>query len=165
MSCPGFPAAQARSIAAVSAVVVTMALVAGCGVLRPASDRTPRTRAYRAPVITLAHPAPGGSVGAATPIVVFRFAAGETSDPIDLSTLRVSVDGKDRTLAFQISAGEAWGPITTSERATVAPTPPVSARAHTVAAHVCSSRGVCASTTTTVAIAEEPSAAPLPPTL
>jgi hypothetical protein len=164
VSCSGFPAAQARSIAAVSAVVVTMALVTGCGVLRPASDRTPRTRTYRAPVITLAHPAPGGSVRAATPIVVFRFAAGETSDPIDLSTLRVSVDGTDRTRAFQVSAGEAWGPIITSDPTTVTPTTPGSTSAHTVAAHVCSGRGVCASTTATVAIAKEPSAAPLPPT-
>lgn len=103
---------------------------------------------YRAPTIALVQPQNGGAVPQDKPVVVFRFAAGEPADPIDARSFRVAVDGEDRTALFQVSAGEAWGPLAMASAGR--PDDAVAAGAHTLAARVCSSRGACASTTATV---------------
>ena len=74
------------------------------------------------------------------PVLVFRFAPGEPSDPIDAASFRVAVDGRDRTAQFQVASGEAWGPIADAATAGAAPLP---AGVHQVAARICSTRGAC----------------------
>ena len=97
---------------------------------------------YRAPLIALVQPTPGGTVAQDRPAVVFRFAQGEPDDPIDVASFAVSVDGEDRTKGFQVTAAEAWGPLGDA--------PPVGL--HEVTARVCSSRGACATAQGSVAV-------------
>ena len=100
----------------------------------PASDGPPQ--------LTLAHPAPGASVPSDNAAIVLRYAAGEASDPLDLRSFAVWVDGVDRTLHFRVTAEAAWGPIVGAGGRGV--------RAHDVRARVCSVRGVCAELTAIV---------------
>jgi hypothetical protein len=89
-------------------------------------------------------------------VVVLRFARGETNDPVDVSTFAVSVDGLDRTQLFQVTADEAWGALaklTSSDSL-------ISIGAHAVTARVCSVRGACGETATTVVVVDPPTAAP-----
>jgi hypothetical protein len=78
------------------------------------------------------------------PAVVFRFTPGELSDPVDAASLRVTVDGEDRSAHFQVTGTEAWGLLTDPRagrrRADLRP------GVHVVAARICSVRGICAST-------------------
>lgn len=90
---------------------------------------------YRTPALILAQPADGGTVPADRPVVVFRFAPGEMTDPIDALSFVVAVDGVNRTERFQITSGEAWGPIDDPSLA--------SATSHDVRARICSVRGTC----------------------
>jgi hypothetical protein len=124
-------------------------LVTACQFLPARRQDAPRLEPYRPPTITLAHPLPGGPVSADRPIIVFRFVAGEASDPIDVSTLAITVDGRDRTTRFQLSAAEAWGPVIDMASSATAPS---GAPAPRVEARVCSVRGVCASTSATVVL-------------
>ena len=100
---------------------------------------------YRAPVLALVQPATG-TVTQDKPVVVFRFAQGEPTDPIDLASFAVSVDGEDRTGLFQVAGGDAWGPLD----------PPgddvLSVGAHQVVARICSTRGACASAASAVIV-------------
>ena len=100
---------------------------------------------YRAPVLALVQPATG-TVTQDKPVVVFRFAQGEPSDPIDLASFAVSVDGEDRTALFQVAGGDAWGPLD----------PPgdgdLTVGAHQVVARICSTRGACASAASAVIV-------------
>ena len=118
-------------------------------------------RSYRPPVIALAHPAPGGYIRSARPIIVLRFVPGEPSDPVDVTTLRIVIDGEDRTGRFDVTASEAWGPVARDhggdyggdqgEPHAVSREP----RVHRVTARVCSSRGVCGSTSAMVRVASD----------
>jgi hypothetical protein len=100
---------------------------------------------YRAPVLALVQPATG-TVTQDKPVVVFRFAQGEPTDPIDLASFAVSVDGEDRTGLFQVAGGDAWGPLD----------PPgddaLTVGAHQVVARICSTRGACASAASAVIV-------------
>jgi hypothetical protein len=100
---------------------------------------------HRLPVIVLAQPPEGATLPQDRPIVMFRFAAGEPNDPIDLASFAVTVDGVDRTSLFQVTAGEAWGPLVSAD--TVA-----AARLHQLTARICSARGACAFATTAVSV-------------
>lgn len=96
---------------------------------------------YRPPVIALVQPPSGGSVPSDKPVVVFRFAPSDSSDPIDARSFAITVDGEDRTALFQVTAAEAWGPMTppASEGSVSA-----SVGVRIVAARICSIRGACA---------------------
>ena len=117
---------------------------------QPAASQQPQLPAtaspvlapYRAPVLALVQPATG-TVTQDKPVVVFRFAQGEPSDPIDLASFAVSVDGEDRTRLFQLatgaSGGDAWGPLDSPGHDAL------TVGAHQVVARICSTRGACAS--------------------
>jgi hypothetical protein len=105
--------------------------------------------AYRTPVMALAQPVPGAAVQQDRPVIVFRFAQGEPSDPIDTRTFAVAVDGEDRTALFQVAALEAWGPLAAARDDGG---DAIAAGPHQVAARVCSSRGACATTSATVMV-------------
>jgi hypothetical protein len=91
---------------------------------------------YGPPRLMLAYPAPGVSVPSDRPTVVFRYASDEGSDPLDLRTFVVWVDGADRTSHFRVTADAAWGPITSGDGQGV--------HAHNVRARICTVRGACA---------------------
>lgn len=94
-----------------------------------------------APVIALVEPPPGGSVPSDKPVVLFRFAPGDSSDAIDARSFAIAVDGEDRTALFQVTATEAWGALAPpGDDGTLALAPGV----RRVAARICSVRGVCA---------------------
>jgi hypothetical protein len=109
--------------------------------------------AYRPPALALVQPAAGGSVPADRPVVVFRIAPGEPNDAVDVRSFAVAVDGTDRTGLFQVSAGEAWGPLSALDGAS-----PLTAGAHQLVARICSSRGVCSEFSATVAVVPSPMA-------
>jgi hypothetical protein len=95
---------------------------------------------YRLPVIALAQPVTGSALPQDKPVVLFRFAAGEATDPIDLGSFAVSVDGENRTALFQMSGAEAWGPLTSEADR-------IELGEHELVARICSSRGACSTTT------------------
>ena len=103
--------------------------------------------AYRPPALALVQPAAGGSVPQDRPVVVFRFAAGEPNDPIDVRSLAVAVDGRDRTHLFQVSGGEAWGSLAPLDDES-----PLEAGAHQLVARICSARGACTDLSATVSV-------------
>ncbi|MEJ7812827.1 MAG: hypothetical protein WKG32_20605 [Gemmatimonadaceae bacterium] len=115
---------------------------------------------YRAPALALVQPAAGSAVTADKPVVVFRFAQGELTDPLDAASFAVTVDGVDRTALFQVAASETWGPL-------VPPPPgdaagPLAPGLHQVSARICSSRGACGTVTTPVTVLPAPAAAAAP---
>ena len=134
--------APARCVALVRIsvhVVLAVPLVAQ----QPA--QTPPLAPYRAPAIALVQPPGGGIVPQDKPVVVFRFAAGEPSDPLDVATFRVAVDGTDQSARFQVAASEAWGPIgTPNSSGSAAVHDAILPGAHQILARICSSRGACA---------------------
>ena len=104
--------------------------------------------AYRSPTIALAQPTPGTGVPADRPVVVFRFTQGEPDDPIDQASLRVWVDGADRSASFQVANDDAWGTLASLPSATDSIGRPavraaLPAGVHLVVARICSTRGVC----------------------
>jgi hypothetical protein len=99
---------------------------------------------YRPPALALVQPAAGGSIPQDRPVVVFRFASGEATDPIDAGSFAVIVDGQSRSALFQVTAGEAWGPIFPTEESR--------AGSHQVTARICSTRGACSETSATVVV-------------
>lgn len=113
--------------------------------LPPPAVGPPAVQPYRSPVIALVQPAAGTVLPQDRPVAVFRFSAGEASDPVDAGTFAVSVGGHDRTSLFHVTAGEAWGPL-----GPAGAEPAVGS--HEVRARVCSTRGACAMTTALVTI-------------
>lgn len=118
---------------------------------------TPTTlQAYRPPAIALVEPLPDASVPQDRPIVVFRFAAGDSADPIDARSFVVTVDGRDRSALFQVVGDIASGPLApapsdTEVAITIGP--------HALAARICSLRGTCAEVVATVTIVSSPAVA------
>jgi len=139
---------------------VCLALLVAVGLGQPVRAQEaatpPGVTPYRAPTIALVQPPVGGSVPADRPVVVFRFAPGEPTDPIDAGSFTVLVDGRDRRSLFQMSGGEAWGPI--GDPAAKDAEDAVAPGAHQVEARICSARGTCGSVTATVVV--RPSTAP-----
>jgi hypothetical protein len=103
------------------------------------SQALPALASYRAPVIALVQPQDGGTVYQDRPVVVLRFGAGEPTDPLDLGSFAVTVDGVDRTKLFQTSATEAWGPIAQGGAGEAA----LATGPHRLNARICSTRGAC----------------------
>ena len=131
-------------------VVVMVALVGGscatplCGQSR--ADTQPDTIPadhYRAPSISLVQPRIGGTITQDRAAIGLRFVQGELDDALDLMSFAVSVDGADRSAAFQVTGDadghQAWG---TLEGPLAGSRPDVGA--HEIVARVCSSRGACA---------------------
>lgn len=113
---------------------------------------------FRPPTIALVQPPSGGTVPRDKPVVVFRFAPGEATDPIDARSFAVTVDGADRTGAFQVTATEAWGLI--ADPSTESPGGAAADAQYTVAARICSLRGACAGLIATIGTASSPAVAP-----
>lgn len=95
---------------------------------------------FRPPSIVLAYPASNGALPADKPLIVFRFAAGDSNDPIDPTAFRATVDGIDRTSHFRVTSTEAWAQLADSSA-----TPGLTPGSHLVGARVCSVRGACGS--------------------
>lgn len=116
---------------------------------------------YRPPTIALVQPAGVGTVPRDKPVVVFRFAPGESDDPIDSRSFTVTVDGADRSALFRVTADEAWGSLSGEAAADSLP----AAGSHAVTARICSVRGTCATTAVTVTVdaGTMTSSAPPPP--
>ena len=132
-------------------VIAIVAPITSTGAVRAQQNPPAPQSAFRAPVIALVQPAGGHSVPQDKPVVVLRFAAGESGDPIDLATFAVTVDGADRTRLFQVTAGEAWGPLAPPARS-----PNDSALApgtYHLTARICSARGACGETAVPVNVA------------
>lgn len=100
-----------------------------------------------APRIVLAHPRAGMSVPRSSATVLFRYAAAEASDPIDLRTFVVLVDDVDRTSHFRVTSDAAWGTMVDADGNGL--------RAHSVRARICSIRGVCAEVSANVIVVGE----------
>jgi len=141
-----------RSRRGIGAIVVAVFALAysrqGAG-QTPASPAPP-LQTFRPPVIVLAEPASDATVPQDRPIVMFRFAAGDSADPIDARSFVVSVDGKDRTPLFEVVADVAFGPL--------APPPnndqvAIDVGSHSFAARICSLRGSCGEVSGTVIVA------------
>lgn len=125
---------------------------------QPAAPQQPQSAApgavlapYRAPVLALVQPLPGGTVSQDRPSLMFRFAQGEPDDPVDIGSFTVAVDRVDRTQAFQVTGTQAWGSLGDAP----------SLGLHEVSARVCSMRGACATAIGTVAVLPSPTEAPL----
>jgi hypothetical protein len=162
------PVAAAATVAAAMMAAVATARTARAQNPTPppvpeAPVLAPPIAPYRAPVLALVQPPPSTLAGGAPltvpqdrPVLVFRFAQGEPSDPIDAASFRVAVDGRDRTAQFHVASGEAWGPI--GDAAVGAP--PLAAGAHQVAARICSTRGACGTVDVSVTAVPAAFAAP-----
>ena len=100
------------------------------------------------PTVVLSYPAPGVSVPGENATVVFRYAVDDASDPLDLRSLRITVDGVDRTSHFRVTAEAAWGAIVDSGETGLL--------AHDVRARVCTIRGVCAELSAVVTVLAVP---------
>jgi hypothetical protein len=122
---------------------------------QPQASAQPSTVAspYRSPTIALVQPAPGASIAQDKPVLVLRFAQGEPTDPLDVRSLTIAVNGIDRTALFQVGATEAWGPIAPMQ---TDGTPGVQPGVHQLVARICSSRGACGAVATTVTVLPAP---------
>jgi hypothetical protein len=117
------------------------------GSAKAISGQDPALPLYHPPHIALVQPAPGQSLQQDKPVVVIRFAAGEANDPIDVRSFAISVDAKDKTNLFDVSATEAWGAIASVPS-------DLSIGNHEIAARICSARGACSSTSSTITISK-----------
>lgn len=122
-----------------------------------ASTGTTSLPLYRPPALALVQPPAGGSVPQDRPIVVFRFAPGESGDPIDARSFSVTVNTENRSALFQVAASEAWGPLAP---AVPGHAPAIAPGAHRVAARICSVRGACAEVIAMVTVVASPSSIP-----
>jgi hypothetical protein len=102
--------------------------------------------AYHAPSIVLAAPTEGAALPMDKPVAVLRFTSSEPLDPIDALSFSVSLDAQDKTRLFQMSQGEAWGPL-------IAPGETIVSGQHEVAARICTSHGACGTVKATVIVA------------
>lgn len=122
---------------------------------QPAAGQLPP---YRPPTIALVQPPNGTMVPQDKPVVVFRFTQGEPGDLIDLASFAVAIDGRDRTALFQVTAGEAWGPlgppVTSPNDTSITP------GIHQVTARICSARGACGEASTSVSVVPAAASSP-----
>jgi hypothetical protein len=148
-----------------AALVVTASLIAltaaapRAGAQQPA-PAAPALPSYRPPVLALVQPAADGSVPQDRPVVVFRFAPGDSTDPVDARSFVITVDGKDRSAGFQAARDMVWGALAPPDEA-----PALGAGAHTLVARICSIRGSCGevnASVTIVAVAAPNPNAPVP---
>jgi hypothetical protein len=122
---------------------------------QPPPATPPTLQAYHPPAIALVEPLPDASVPQDRPIVVFRFAAGDSADPIDARSFVVTVDGKDRSALFEVVGDIASGPLAAPSDTEVA----IAIGPHSLAARICSLRGTCGEVVAAVTIASSPAIA------
>lgn len=145
-------------------ICVVLAVLSPAPVALGQQAPTPPVTAYHPPIIVLAAPMAGSSVPADKPVIVLRFTLGEPTDAIDPSSLRMLVDGEDRSSLLQLGIGEAWGPLardsgsTPRAGAASGTAPPISPGVHLLHVRLCSMRGVCSTLDAPVTVA--PSEAP-----
>ena len=141
-----------------AAHVATVALIALAIVARPTPAQQPAPAtvlpSYRPPVLALVQPAADGSVPQDRPIVVFRFAPGDSTDPVDARSFAITVDGKDRSAGFQAARDMVWGPLAPPDEDSG-----LSAGAHAIVARICSIRGSCGDVSATVTVLASPTEA------
>jgi hypothetical protein len=113
----------------------------------------------RVPVIALVQPPDGGTIPLDRPVLLFRFAAADPSEPLDLGSFRVFVDDKDVTKAFHITPNESWGTLETPGPAGASRVGP---GLHTLRGRICSLRGACGTVAATVSVTAEQTAASPP---
>jgi hypothetical protein len=119
----------------------------------PTGDSSPVTLPYRAPQLALAEPVGGAGLPQDNPSVVFRFAQGETDDPLDLATFEVAIDGAGRTTQFRVDSTTAWGSLDPPPTDPSAPHDHALALGiHQLAARICSARAICTDTRATVTV-------------
>lgn len=134
----------AHALAAIMACALPRLLHAQTATM-PTSG-APAIAPYRLPAIALVQPQDGGAVYQDRPVIVLRFMAGEATDPVDVTSLAVNIDGVDRSKLFQTSGSDAWGPLALSTAAD----PPLALGAHRIMARICTQRGACATAQATV---------------
>lgn len=148
-----------RARARFDVIITALAIVPSSTTLGQQPPPAAAVAVYRPPAIALAAPVPGASLPADKPVIVLRFAPGESTDAIDPSSLRMSLDGEDRTALLQLGSGEAWGPLardTAAARSLSAASggaPVIAPGVHLVHVRVCSMRGICATLDTPVTVA------------
>jgi hypothetical protein len=86
-------------------------------------------------------PTAGLPIPADKPVVLVRFVAVDSTDAIDPSSLRMSVDGQDRTSLLQFGGGEAWGPLV-ADSSSSSPTT-IALGVHLLHVRICTVRGIC----------------------
>jgi hypothetical protein len=135
------------SIALTVTLPAAAVCVAAVGALPLHSSVDATDANYRAPIVAMVQPRAGGAIPQDRPVVVFRFAAGESDDPLDAASFSVSLDGEDRTSGFHVSATEAWGSL-------VGPLHEagLGLGSHVVEAGICSLRGACTMTSTAIIV-------------
>lgn len=146
---------RAAHIGAVSLLALTVAHSASAQQPMPA---TPALPSYHPPLLALVQPAADGSVPQDRPMVVFRFAPGDSTDPVDARSFAITVDGKDRSAGFQAARDMVWGALAPPDEAEA-----LGAGAHALVARICSIRGSCGEVSASVTItAASPAAANAP---
>ena len=105
---------------------------------------------FSPPRLLLAYPAPGVSMPTDNATAVFRYSAGDASDPLDVRSFTVLVDGVDRSSRFRATADAAWGRIADRDGAGI--------RAHEIRGSICSVRRVCTEVVAIVTVIGAPAA-------
>ena len=113
---------------------------------------------FHPPALALVQPSNNATIPQDRPIIVFRFAPGDSTDPVDAKSFNISVDSKDRTPLFQVARDMAWGPLMAPDQA-----PALAVGAHALVARICSIRGACADVSASVAVATGANAAETQP--
>jgi hypothetical protein len=80
------------------------------------------------------------------PVLAFRFSAADGSDPLDLGSLRVTLDRRDTTPLFRTTPNESFASLPAGTPSA----PGVASGPHMVSGRICSLRGACATVTATV---------------
>jgi hypothetical protein len=145
-----------RSAHIVAASLIALAIAHTAPAQQPAPPALP---SYHPPLLALVQPAADGSVPQDRPIIVFRFAPGDSTDPVDARSFAITVDGKDRSAGFQAARDMVWGALTPPDAAAA-----LGAGAHMLVARICSIRGSCGEVTASVTITAAPTAATDAPT-
>lgn len=141
---------RAPSVSAlISALVISSAPTAALA--QQPVQGPPPLAVYHPPSLALIQPVGGGSVPQDRPVIMFRFAAGDSTDPIEARSFAIAVDGTDRTTLFQLARDEVWGPLVPAED-----TPFLTPGAHVFSARICSIRGACGEVSGSVLVATAP---------
>lgn len=148
MSYPSISSRRRRNQVANAATACLFALT----ITRPVEAQqagavSPQLPSYHPPVLALAQPGNGGSVPQDRPVIVFRFAPGDSSDPVDARSFTITVDGKDRSAGFQAAHDMVWGALAPPDEALG-----LSPGAHSITARICSIRGSCGEVSATVTV-------------
>jgi len=136
-------------------LLVTAGTARSSDAQQPAPGAQAQLAPYRLPSLALVQPQAGATVPQDKPTVVFRFASGDSADPVDARSFVASVDGKDLSTAFQIARDEAWGSLAGAPNESQNT---VALGAHQLVARVCSIRGACNEVSATVTVVASASA-------